>query len=232
MSMLKRNAAVVLLAGLVLGGAAAAWAGGSPARPTVLAAAQTDGTAPPAATPAKPPSPLTDAERQAKHAALRACVEAAGEDVAARKACRPAGGLGGGEKGPRHGHPGPNPGGHGPLAGLGILGKAVHGSVVVPGATDGTWQTVTFDRGKVDAATDASKIVLARPDGETVTVALTADTRYHGIAGAAGIQEGRRAMVISKDGRATQVVQRDPEHDKPAVPAPGNNGDAPIVPND
>ncbi len=237
MSLLKRNAAVVVLAGLVFGGAAAAWAGGSPARPTVLAAAQTDETVPHASTPGDPVTqhaPLAAAERQAKHDAVRACIEAAGGDAAARRACRPAGAP----HGP--GHPGPGPGGPGRPghAGLGLLGKAVHGSVVVPGPTEGTWQTVTFDRGKVDATTDGSRIVLDRPDGETVTIALTADTKYHGIADAAGIKKGEPAMVISKDAKATQVVQRDPEHTKPPMPgdpahesAPGNNGEAPVVPN-
>ena len=219
MSVLKRNAAVIVLAGLVLGGAAVAWAGDNPARPTVLAAAQTDESAPPTT----PPAPLTDEERRARREALRACLEAAGEDAAARQACIPAGAR----KGP--GHPGRH-GRPGPLGGLGLLGRAVHGSAVVPGAIEGTWQTVTFDRGRVEAATDGSKIVLARPDGETVTLALTADTRYHGIADAAGIKEGQPALVISKDATATQVVQRDPAHRKP--PVTGNKGDAPVVPND
>ncbi len=250
MSLLKRNAAVVVLAGLVLGGAAAAWAGGSPARPTVLAAAQPDGTVPPVSTPgdaATPHAPLTDAERQARRDAVRACVEAAGEDATARQACRPAdaprgpGHPGPGPGGP--GRPGPGPGGPGRPgpAVLGLLGKAVHGSVVVPGPTEGSWQTVTFDRGKVDAATDGSKVVLVRPDGVTVTIALTAGTKYHGIADAAGIKKGEPAMVVSKDGKATHVVQRGSEHKKPVPPvpgepahesAPGNNGDAPVVPSD
>ncbi|MGI8686381.1 MAG: hypothetical protein ACR2MO_15065, partial [Acidimicrobiales bacterium] len=154
MSMLKRNAAVVVLAGLVLGGAAVAWAGGSPAQPTLLAAAQTDESAPPTSAPATPPAPHTEAERPAKRDAIRACLEAAGEDAAARQACVPAGAHG-------PGHKDRGPGRPGPLGGPGILGKAVHGSAVVPGPTEGTWQTVTFDRGKVEAATDGSKIVLA-----------------------------------------------------------------------
>jgi hypothetical protein len=222
MSILKRNAAVVLLA----------WAGGGPVRPTVLAAAQTDGSAPPASTPATPPAPPTEAERQARREALRACLEAAGEDAAARQACRPEG-----LRGPGHHRPGPKHGG--PLAGLGLLGKAVHGTAIVPGPTEGSWQTVTFDRGKVEAATDGSKIVLARPDGQTVTLVLNGDTKYHGIADAGAVREGEPAMVISKDGTATHVLQRDPEHREPhgaGRPAPdempGNNGGAPVVPND
>ena len=235
MQVLKRNVAVILLAGLVLGGAAVAWAGGSPARPTVLAAAQTGETTTPSSTPATPPTPLTPEERQAKRAALKECMEKAGEDTAARQACLAAAGLPRlGERGPGHG----GPGRHGPRPGaMGVLGKAVHGQVVVP-ADGETWQTVTFDRGKVNEATDGSKIVLDRPDGESVTIALTADTKYHGIADAAAIQEGKPAVVISKDGKATQVAQHDPAHvrgPKPGHgpgPAPGNNGEAPVVPND
>lgn len=223
MQVLKRNVAVIVLAGLVLGGAAAAWAGGSPARPTVLAAAQTGDTATPGSTPAPP---LTPEERQAKRAALRDCVEKAGEDAAARRACLAAAGL---PKLGDHPHPGgPGRPGFRPGA-LGALGKAVHGTVIVPGE-GGTWQTVTFDRGKVNEATDGAKIVLDRPDGQKVTIALSADTKYHGIADAASIQEGKPALVVSKDGKATHVVQRDPAHAR--GPDHGNNGDVPVVPND
>ena len=235
MQVLKRNVAVIALAGLVLGGAAVAWAGGSPARPTVLAAAQTGDTTTPSSTPAPP---LTPEQRQAKRAALRDCMEKAGEDAAARQACLAAaglpklgdhprpGGLGGplGPAGPGGpGRPGLRPG---PLGGL---GKAGHGTVIVPGEGD-TWQTVTFDRGKVNEATDGAKIVLDRPDGQKVTIALTADTKYHGIADAASIQKGKPALVVSKDGKATHVVQRDPAHAR--GPEHGNNGDVPVVPND
>lgn len=219
MPMLKRNAAVVVLAGLVLGGTAVAWAGGSPPRPTVVAAAQTGDTTTP---PSTPPAP---ADRHAKRAAARACLESAGEDAAARRACLDAAGLHKPGRGPKHRG--------GPLGGLGMLGKAVHGSVVVPGEAEGTWQTVTFDRGTVNEATDGDTIVLDRPDGEKVTLAMTADTTFHGVAAAAAIREGKPAMVVSKGGTATQVVQRDPAHaGRPAHPKPGNNGEAPVVPSD
>lgn len=214
--MLKRNAAVIVLAGLVLGGATVAWAGDAPPRPAVVAAAQEGGTTPTSA-------PATTAERQAGREALRACVDKAGEDVAARRACLAAAGVAkpDGRRGQaRRG---------GPSWGLGALSKAVHGTLVVPGE-GGTWQTVTFDRGTVDAASGGSKIVLDRPDGEKVTLALTADTRYRGIAGPAAVQEGKAALVVSKDGKATLVVQRDPTRAK--RPGTGNNGDPPVVPND
>ena len=197
--MLKRNIAVVVLAGLVLGAAAVAWAGGEPARPT-LVAAQTGET------PTTGPLP-TPEERQARREAARQCLEQAGEDAAARRACLDAAGIHkpGGHHG-RKGPGGPGPGGPGP----GVLGRAVHGTVVVP-AEGGGWQEVTFDRGTVDAASDESKIVLDRPDGQEVTIALAADTRYRGIDGAAAVQDGRPALVVSKNGKATQVFQRPAE---------------------
>ena len=224
MQVLKRNVAVIVLAGLVLGGAAVAWAGGSPSRPTVLTAAQTGATT----TPSTPASPPTPEERQARRAALRACIEKAGGDATARQACLAVAGLpglgeyrGSGHGGP--GHPGFRPGA------FGALGRAVHGTLIVPGVGD-SWQTVTFDKGKVDDATDGTRIVLDRPDGQKVTIALTPETKYHGIADSAGIQKGKPALVVSKDGKATHVVQRDPTHRE--RPDDGNNGDGPVVPND
>lgn len=196
--MLKRNLPILLVAGLVLGGAAVAWAGGDPARPTLVAAAAQEGST----SSTTPPARLTPEERQAKMQALRDCLQKAGQDDTARRACVQAAGL----PKPRPGGDHHKPGGPGPGPGFGALGRAVHGTVVVPGENN-TWQTVTFDRGKVGAATDTSKIVLERPDGQTVTLALTADTKYHGIDGAGAIQKGQPALVVSKDGKATQVVQ-------------------------
>ncbi|MGH9282282.1 MAG: hypothetical protein ACRD0S_05040, partial [Acidimicrobiales bacterium] len=86
---MKRNAAVVVVVGLVMAGAAVAWAGGAPERPTVLAAAQsTDST-----TPGTTQAPLTQEERQARREARRDCLEQAGEDREARRACFEAAGL-------------------------------------------------------------------------------------------------------------------------------------------
>jgi hypothetical protein len=209
--MLKRNFAVVLVAGLVLGGGAVALAGDDPARPTLLAA-QTD---PPPSTPgAGEPS-----DRRAARRALRTCLEQAGEDEAARRACKQTAGpaLRGG---PGHRR------GPGPL-GLLPLGRAVHGTVTVPDGNGG-WHEVTFDKGTVDEATDGSRIVLDRPDGPTVTIELTAETGYHGVADAAGLVDGRTALVVSRDGKALHVAQRDPDRRH----RPGNNGDAPGVQRD
>jgi hypothetical protein len=210
--MLKRNFAVVLIAGLVLGGGAVALAGGDPPRPTVLAA-QTD---PP---PSSPPDAEAAAERRAAREALRACLEQAGEDEAARRACKEA-------AGPAFRHGREHRRGPGPL-GLVPLGRAVHGTVTVPDGNGG-WHEVTFDKGTVDEATDASKIVLDRADGQTVTIELTAETKYHGVADAAALVDGRPALVVSRDGKALHVAQRDPDRRH----RPGNNGEAPGVQRD
>ncbi|MGH9283408.1 MAG: hypothetical protein ACRD0S_10795, partial [Acidimicrobiales bacterium] len=106
-------------------------------------------------------------------------------------------------------------------------GRAVHGEVIVPDG-EGGWQEVTFDRGQVDAATDESRVVLDRPDGPEVSLALTADTKYHGIENAGAIVEGRPALVVSKEGKALHVVQKDPGR----FPPDGNNAGPGDVPND
>jgi len=211
--MLKRNFAVLLVAGLVVGGAAVALAGDDPARPSVVTAAQTGETPPPG------PGGPDQADRQARREALRACLEQAGEDRAARQACVEAAGPGilhhKGRRGPG-----------GPL-GPALLGRAVHGTAIVPNP-DGGWHEVTFDRGQVDEASDGSKVVLDRPDGETVTIEVTAETEYHGVENAEALVDGRPAVVVSQDGKALHVLQKDPERRR----GPGNNGLAPDVPND
>lgn len=212
--MLKRSFAVLLVAGLVGGGAAVAVAGDAPSRPTLLAAAQSEDTPP--STAAGAPD---RAEIQARREALRTCLEQAGENEESRRACFQAAGPGIRHHKGRPGHAGP--------AGFGPLGRAVHGTVVVPNPAGG-WHEVAFDRGEVDEATDGSKIVLDRPDGQTVTIALTDDTKYRGVADASALVEGRPALVVSQDGKALQVVQKDPARHH----GPGNNGVAPDVPND
>ncbi|HET7489194.1 MAG TPA: hypothetical protein VFJ85_14785 [Acidimicrobiales bacterium] len=188
--MLKRNIVAVVIVGLVLGGAAVAWANGAPSRPTLVA---TDSTG--AATASTAP-----ADRQAKRQALRACMQQA-QDDAARTACLTAAGLPADRLPMAAGRNGLG------LPGPGVLGKAVHGTLLVPGE-NGSWQTVTFDRGTVADATTTSTIVLSRPDGQTVGIALGGATKYHGVADAASLQKGKPAMVVSINGTATQVMQK------------------------
>jgi hypothetical protein len=82
----------------------------------------------------------------------------------------------------------------------------VHGDVIVKGK-DGKFVTVTFDKGKVTSHSDGS-ITLARADGPSVTVKLDGSTKYRGITSASDIQDGKGAIVVSKDGTATAVAQR------------------------
>lgn len=88
-----------------------------------------------------------------------------------------------------------------------VLGRAVHGDIVVRTGED-TFDTVTFDRGEVDESTTDGQIVINRPDGATVRVALTDDTKYKGVEGVDGIREGAPALVVHKDGQARTVAQR------------------------
>jgi hypothetical protein len=104
--------------------------------------------------------------------------------------------------------------------GEGVLGRAVHGDVVVRTGED-SFDTVTFDKGEVDEATTAEQLVLNRPDGATVRVALTDDTKYKGVEGAEGIREGAPAFVVHKDGKARTVAQR-PERPRGNKAAPAN----------
>lgn len=101
-----------------------------------------------------------------------------------------------GPRGPKHHRLGEN-----------VLGRAVHGDLVVRTGED-TFDTVTFDKGEVDEATTAEQLVINRPDGATVRVALTDDTKYKGVDGADGIREGAPAFVVHKDGKARTVAQR------------------------
>jgi len=90
--------------------------------------------------------------------------------------------------------------------GLALLRRAVHGDVIVKDKA-GQFVTVTFDRGKVTSHSDSS-ITVERPDGPSVTLHLDGSTRYRGITSATDIQDGKGAIVVSKDGTAIVVAQR------------------------
>ena len=96
------------------------------------------------------------------------------------------------------------PAGHGRHPGLAILRRADHGTLDVKDKT-GKFVTVTFDRGHVTAA-DAGSVTLQRPDGRTVTVKLTADTKYKGISSASAVVVGKPAIVVSDSGGAALLV--------------------------
>jgi hypothetical protein len=95
-------------------------------------------------------------------------------------------------------------------AALGILRRSDHGDIEVQvkgtkGATP-TWQTVTFDRGSVtDIAAD--HITVARPDGQSVTLTISSTTKFRGVTSWQDIQKGKPAVVVSRSGAATQILQ-------------------------
>ena len=86
------------------------------------------------------------------------------------------------------------------------LRRAVHGDLVVRGKGD-TYVPITFDRGKVTAAS-ATSISLERPDGVAVTVSIGSSTTFRGIDSATGLRVGDPAVVTSAGNVATVIAQR------------------------
>lgn len=86
--------------------------------------------------------------------------------------------------------------------------SADHGTVQVK--RNGAWVTLTFDRGTLASSTPAS-IVVARPDGQSVTLALTPTTHFRGAATSRSALVARHPVfVISEGGNALTVVQPRP----------------------
>src|SRR4051794_1589012 len=102
----------------------------------------------------------------------------------------------------------------GAKAGLGAglrLGAVAHGDLIVR-TKDGTFQSVTIDRGKVQSV-EGDKLTIVRPDGPTVVVTVDANTKYRGVSGPQELTKDARVGVASRDGKALLV--RVP---KPAAP--------------
>jgi hypothetical protein len=99
---------------------------------------------------------------------------------------------------------------HGP--GLHIPHRAIHADFLVPGDADGTWKTVTFDRGEV-VSVSATSITLHRPDGVEVSKTISETTTFRGVAGPEEVRVGGRALVKSEGDAALTVAQ--PKHDRP-----------------
>ncbi len=91
---------------------------------------------------------------------------------------------------------------------FGPLRRAVHGDLVVKGK-DGAFVPVTFDRGKVTAAS-ATSVSIERPDGVKVTVTVTPETTFRGVKDAAALKVGEPALMVSEAGKARTIGQRDP----------------------
>lgn len=96
----------------------------------------------------------------------------------------------------------------GKRGGAGLARRAVHGDLIVR-AKGGTFQNVTLDRGTVQAKGD-NTITLKRPDGPVVTVKVDGNTRYRGVSSFDQVQTGQPAEVLSHEGTALAVAQRQP----------------------
>ena len=86
----------------------------------------------------------------------------------------------------------------------GIYARSDHATLEVK--QKGQWVTYDLDRGKVTAVS-ATSITLTRPDGQSVTEAIDANTKFKGVTSAAAIQTGRPALVLSENGRAVRIRQ-------------------------
>jgi hypothetical protein len=85
-----------------------------------------------------------------------------------------------------------------------ILRRTDHATLEVK--VKGQWVTYTIDRGKVSAVSPTS-ITLARPDGQSVTEAITSSTKYRGVTSESGIQVNKSAIVLSDNGSALGIRQ-------------------------
>jgi len=96
-------------------------------------------------------------------------------------------------------------GGHAGRHLLRPLRRVVHGDLIVRTKTG--FENVTVDRGKVTAAS-ASSVTIERPDGVSVTKAVTADTKFRGVDSADQLVHDKGAIVVSKGDTAVLVGQR------------------------
>src|SRR4051812_48214319 len=197
---MKRLAATAVVAVVVLGGGALAYGAAMPARSSVDAQLSAALAADPGTDPGAGSQPSSAADaRQAARQAVQACRQQHAGDRAALRQClldvkqqfagqlRDRAGVG---------------------ARLGVkgagVGPVVHGDLVVR-AKDGTFQTVTVDRGKVQSV-DGDTLTIVRPDGPTVVVTLDASTKYRGISGKQDLAKDAAVGVASRDGKALMVA--------------------------
>jgi hypothetical protein len=85
----------------------------------------------------------------------------------------------------------------------GVPRGAVHGNLLVLGEDGGT-KTVTFDRGKVTAI-DGTSITIERPDGVSVSKAISDQTAFKG-KNRDELQPGTGVIVVSDGDTAPRVV--------------------------
>ncbi len=89
-----------------------------------------------------------------------------------------------------------------------LLRRADHATVELK--VKGQWVTYAIDRGTVTAVSPSS-ITLARPDGQSVTEAITSATKFRGVGSEADIQLHRPALVVSEGGTALRIRQAAPD---------------------
>ena len=87
-----------------------------------------------------------------------------------------------------------------------LLRGAIHGQLLVREPGTGTTRTVVFDRGKLSSVSE-SALRLERPDGVSVTVAVTAATSFEGTS-REQLQPGAPVVVVSSGGTAERVLSR------------------------
>jgi hypothetical protein len=87
----------------------------------------------------------------------------------------------------------------------GLLKGAIHGDLLIR-AEDGSTRTVTFDRGKVTALSGGS-ITIVRPDGISVSKALTDQTVFNGTP-RDQLQEGAAVVVVSSGDIGERVLSK------------------------
>ncbi|MGH9076043.1 MAG: hypothetical protein ACRDY0_01070 [Acidimicrobiales bacterium] len=107
------------------------------------------------------------------------------------------------------GSPGPTAGAATPAAhahhrARSLVARSDHATIEVK--VKGHWVTYTLDRGQVSAVSPTS-ITLARPDGQSVTDAITSTTKLRGVTSEPAIQQGKPALVVSTNGDAVRIHQ-------------------------
>lgn len=102
-----------------------------------------------------------------------------------------------------------------------LLRRAEHAELIVRGK-GGSWVTIVADRGTVTAI-GATSIEISRPDGVSVTAALTSSTRFPR-GGRQAIAVGDHVVVVQVDGTARLVVRLGRLHPRTSATGSASGG--------